>query len=113
MTPLRNRMIREMERQRMSPDTIKGYVAAVADLARHYRRSPDKISRDEVRDYFHYLLTRRKLAAATVNAKIAAIGFFFREVLRRRSNSTAEYCFCAEVSGQDCAAESTPGESPC
>jgi site-specific recombinase XerD len=83
MTPLRNKMIRELELQRKAPNTISAYVAAVADLAGYYHRSPDKISRDEVRAYFHYLLTRRKLAAGTCNVKIAAIGFFFQKVLQQ------------------------------
>jgi site-specific recombinase XerD len=83
MSPLRKKMVRELELQRKAPNTISAYVAAVADLAGYYRKSPDKISRDEVRAYFHYLLTRRKIAAGTCNVKIAAIGFFFQKVLRQ------------------------------
>jgi len=49
MTPLRSKMIRELEVQRKRPNTINSYVTAVVDLARYYRRSPEKISRDEVR----------------------------------------------------------------
>ena len=33
MTPLRNKMIRELELHRKSPRTIEAYVAAVAQLA--------------------------------------------------------------------------------
>ena len=44
MTPLRNMMIRELELHRKAPGTIKQYVSAVAELAQHYRRSPDSIS---------------------------------------------------------------------
>ena len=85
MTPLRKKMIRELETQRRAANTIDSYVTAVADLAQYYHRSPEKISRDEIRAYLHYLLTNRKLADSTCNVKIAAIGFFYREVLGQSS----------------------------
>ena len=50
MSPLRTQMIRELELYRKSPQTIKAYVAAVADLAQHFGRSPERISVEEIRD---------------------------------------------------------------
>lgn len=81
MTPLRQQMIRELELQRKSTHTIEAYVTAVAQLAQHYNRSPDRISREEVRDYLHHLITQRKLACSSCNLKLAAITFFYRHVL--------------------------------
>ena len=81
MTPLRQRMIRELELQRKSQNTIDAYVLAVSQLARHYNRSPDEISYDEVRDFIHHLIVERKLASASVNQKLAGIRFFFRLVM--------------------------------
>lgn len=62
MTHLRQQMIRELELQRKSTNTIRTYVTAVKQLAAHYGRSPDQISRDQVRAYIHYLIIKRKLA---------------------------------------------------
>ena len=42
MTPLRNQMIRELELPRMALGTIRQFVSAIAQLAEHYRRSPDR-----------------------------------------------------------------------
>jgi len=81
MTPLRQKMIRELELQRLEPGTVKQYVSSVAGLAQFYGRSPDKISREDVRSYLHYLLVQRKLAAATLNGKVVAIRFLYRQVL--------------------------------
>jgi integrase len=81
MTPLRHKMIRELELHRKSPLTVKAYVAAVAQLAQHYRRSPDAISVEEVRDFLHYLITQEKAAFSTCNQKLAGIQFFYRHVL--------------------------------
>ena len=83
MTPLRKKMIRELELQRKAPGTISGYVKAVEDLARYYASSPDALSEEQLRDYMHYLITGRQLAFGSVNHKIVAINFFYREVLGR------------------------------
>ncbi len=84
MTPLRKRMIRELELRRKAPSTVTSYVKAVEELARYYRRSPDRISTEEIRDYMHFLIVGKKLSYSSCNHKIVAINFFFREVVRRK-----------------------------
>ena len=84
MTPLRQKMIHELELHRKAPRTVKAYVTAVAQLARHYGRSPDTISVEEVRSFLHYLITQRKVAFSTCNQKLAGIRFFYRQVLGRQ-----------------------------
>jgi integrase/recombinase XerD len=84
MTPLRTRMIRELELRRKARGTVSSYVKAVEELARHYRRSPDAISTDEIRNYLHFLIVDRKLSYSSCNHKIVAINFFFREVVGRK-----------------------------
>jgi integrase/recombinase XerD len=81
MTPMRKRMIRELELHRKSPRTIEAYVTAVAQLAGHYGRSPDRITLEEVRDFLHHLIAERKLAFSSCNQKLAGIRFFYRHVL--------------------------------
>ena len=81
MTPLRTRMIRELELQRKAPGTVSSYVKDVEELALYYRRSPDKITREEIRSYLHYLIVEKKLSYSSCNHKMVAINFFNREVL--------------------------------
>lgn len=81
MTPLRQRMIREMQLQRFSNNTIESYVAAVAGLASHFRRSPELLCLEDVRSYLHYLMVERRLAEGTCNQRAAAITFLYRHVL--------------------------------
>ena len=80
-TPLRAKMIRELELQQKSPRTIDAYVLAVAQLAKHFHRSPDRISPEEIRSFLHLLLTKRKLSSSSVNQKLMAFKFFYRQVL--------------------------------
>ena len=81
MTPLRQRMLREMQLQQFAPRTIDCYVDAVSRLARHFQRSPDQLGIEEVRSYLHHLLVERKLAPGTCHVRAAAITFLFRRVL--------------------------------
>jgi integrase/recombinase XerD len=83
MTPLRKKMIRELQLHRKSPRTIEAYVTAVAQLAEHYHRSPEKISVEEVRGFLHHVITERRLAFSSCNQKAAGIRFFYRHVLGR------------------------------
>ncbi|HKB36183.1 MAG TPA: site-specific integrase [Gemmataceae bacterium] len=83
MTPLRQRMIREMQLQQFSPRTIDSYVEAVFGLCKHYKRSPDQIGIEEVRSYLHHLLVERQLAPGTCHVRAAALTFFYRQVLGR------------------------------
>lgn len=83
VTPLRERMIRELQLHRRSPRTIESYVGAVAELAKHCGRSPDEISLEEVRGFFHHLIVQRKLSFSTCNQKLAAVRFFYGQVLRQ------------------------------
>ncbi len=85
MTPLRQQMIRELELKRKSPNTVKAYVRAVAELARYTRQSPDQITIEQVRDFLHHVITQRKLAFGTCNQKLAGIRFFFHHVLGREN----------------------------
>jgi len=81
MTPLRDRMIREMQLRQFASRTVESYVAAVAGLASHYHRSPEQLCLEEVRSYLHHLLVERQLAPGTCNLRAAAITFLYREVL--------------------------------
>ena len=82
-SPLRQLMIREMQLQRLSKHTIRSYLMSVNGLAVYYNRSPCQLTTEEVRSYIHYLITNRKLATSTVNVRIAAFRFLYRQVLRR------------------------------
>ena len=48
MSMLRDKLIRGIQIRRLSVSTQKHYVRAVRDLAIYYKRSPEKISCEEV-----------------------------------------------------------------
>jgi hypothetical protein len=63
---------------------MRYYLQAVADFARHFGKSPDKLGPAELRSYQAYLLRERKLAVGTVVAHVSALRFFFLKTLKRR-----------------------------
>ena len=83
MTRLRRMMLEELQRRNYSTKTIPYYLRAVADFARHFGRSPDKLGLNELRSYQAYLLRDRKLAVGTVVGLVAALRFFFNRTLKR------------------------------
>ncbi len=81
MTPLRAQMIRTMELHRLADKTQRAYLHHVSALARHYRRSPDRLVPSQIQDYLHHMLTERQLAWSSCNQAMIALVFFYFEVL--------------------------------
>jgi integrase/recombinase XerD len=48
---LRDRMIEEMKLRNFSPATQESYVYAVSRLAKYHHKSPDQLSKEDIRAY--------------------------------------------------------------
>ena len=83
-TPLRQKLIEDMQLHGLSSRTQKVYVVAVRQLADHYGKSPDQISEEELRQYFLYLSQVRKVSPSTFQVALSAIKFFFEYTLQRQ-----------------------------
>jgi integrase/recombinase XerD len=81
MTPLRERMTKELELARLAPNTQLSYLRAVEGLARFYWRPPDQLSVEEIRAYLHHQLVERGLAWSSCNVTACGLGFFYTKVL--------------------------------
>src|SRR5207237_4090411 len=66
MSPLRKRMLEELQRRNYSPNTVRPYLYAVEDFARYFGKSPDKLSQEHLRQYQLHLLNDCKLTAETI-----------------------------------------------
>ena len=84
MNPLRQQMDGDMIVRRMSERTREAYLNAVAGLAKHYHRSPDRVSEAEVQSYLLHLLQERKLAWSSCNIVTYGLKFFYHNTLKRR-----------------------------
>jgi len=82
MTPLRKRMIEDLQIRNYSPRTIETYVRVVAGFARHHGRSPDALGTEDIRDYQVHLLGKQA-SWATFNQTVCALRFLYRVTLQR------------------------------
>jgi len=77
-------MLEELQRRNYSSETIRAYLFAVKDFAAYYKKRPDQLGQEHLRQYQLHLLNDRKLTVETISGRIAALRFFFVRVLRRR-----------------------------
>jgi len=83
MTPLRQRLIEDMQLRNMAAETIKGYVRYVAQFAKHFRRSPEQLTPEHARQYQLHLL-QKKVSWSTFNQSVCALRFFYGTTLGRK-----------------------------
>jgi integrase/recombinase XerD len=83
VTHLRQLMLDELERRNYSPNTVRSYLHAVEEFARHFGRSPEQLGPDHVREYQVHLFRDRKLSARTIAGQTAALRFLFVKTLWR------------------------------
>jgi len=81
MTPLRQRMIDDMQLRNMAPGTQEHYIHYVAGFARYYGCSPEELGIEEIRNYLLYLLNERKFSAESVNQCVSALKFLYLTTL--------------------------------
>ena len=89
MTPLRQRMIEDMQLRNLSPRTIDCYVRQVALFARHFKRSPELLALDDIRAYQVHLVHHRKLAWSSFNRQSAPSASSIARRSARIGTSTA------------------------
>jgi integrase/recombinase XerD len=81
MTALRQKMIEDMQLHGYAERTQEAYLSAVRQLAKHYRKSPDQINEEELRQYFLFLKNEKHAARSTCTLALCGIKFFFEHTL--------------------------------
>ncbi len=81
MSVLRQRMIDQMLLKGFSERTKKSYLDAVSLLARYYSISPDRLSHDQIQNWFLYLIKERKLSPSTCRLYLNGLRFLYLNVL--------------------------------
>ena len=83
MSILRQKMIEDMQLRGLAERTQESYVLVVRQLAVYYRRSPDEIGEQELRQYFLYLKNEKKVSRSTSTLALCGIKFFYERTLGR------------------------------
>ena len=83
-SPLRRRMIQDMELAGLTGGTRKVYIRAVLDLVKHYGgKRPELMSEDEVYRYLLELREKQGVALGTFQTRFGGLKFLFYKTLDR------------------------------
>jgi len=83
MTQLRQRMIEDLQLRGFAPKTQEAYLRAVRQLAEHFKKSPEDLTEEDLRQYFLHLKNVRQASRSTCTQALCGIKFFFEHTLRR------------------------------
>ena len=82
MPPLRRRMLEDMQIRNYSPHTIDGYLRYVAQFAKHFDTSPDRLDAEHIRTYQLHLLHQQASKSIFIQT-VCALRFFYETTLGR------------------------------
>jgi site-specific recombinase XerD len=76
-------MIEDLQLRGLAEKTQEAYVRAVRQLAEHYGKSPDRISEEELRQYFLHLKNVKRASRSACTIALCGIKFFYQHTLKR------------------------------
>jgi site-specific recombinase XerD len=78
-------MLQAMTVRGLARRTQQSYVAAVRQLAKHFRRSPDQITAEEVQSYLAHMIEVEKLSWSTCSIAANSFRFLYHVTLGRNA----------------------------
>lgn len=84
MTPLRRRMLDELQLRNLSEATTDTYLKAVWRFTRHFGKSPDQLGPEHVREYLLHLRNEKKDKWTTLQVNRGALKFLYVRVLKQK-----------------------------
>jgi integrase/recombinase XerD len=84
VTPLRQRMLEDLQIRQFSPTTIRIYLHAVAEFARHFNKPPDQLGAEHIRRYQLFLVKEKNVAPSTYIQAVCALRFLYTHTLNRK-----------------------------
>ena len=88
MTPLRKRMLEDMQIRNLSPNTIDGYLRYVAQFAKYFNTSPELLGPEHIRTYLLHLLNQQ-VDVSMLTQTVCGLRFLYEKTLHR--TWTVEY----------------------
>jgi integrase/recombinase XerD len=84
MTALRQRMLEDLRILNYAPSTVKCYIRAVAEFAKHFHKSPEHLGSEDIRSWQLYLLNEKRLKLSSYIQVVCGLRFFYRNTLHRK-----------------------------
>jgi integrase/recombinase XerD len=84
VTPLRQRMLEDLQIRHYSPTTIRLYLYSVAEFARHFHKPPDQLGPEHIREYQLFLIKEKQASQSTCIQLVCALRFLYTHTLNRK-----------------------------
>ena len=78
MTPLRRRMLEDMQLRNFASETQRNYIHHIKGMAQFYQTSPERLDLEDIREYQLHLLNEKEHSPQAVNQFVSAVKFFCR-----------------------------------
>jgi integrase/recombinase XerD len=84
VTALRQRMLEDLQIRHYSPSTIRIYLHSVAEFARHFRKPPDQLGSEHIRQYQLFLMKEKQVSLSSYIQMVCALRFLYTQTLSRK-----------------------------
>src|SRR5580693_6271572 len=84
VTLLRQRMLEDLQIRHYSPTTIRLYLYAIREFAKHFGKPPDQLGAEHIRRYQLFLTKEKKVSTSTYVMMICGLRFFYTHTLHRK-----------------------------
>jgi integrase/recombinase XerD len=84
VTPLRHRMLEDLQIRHYSPTTIRIYLHVIAEFARYFSKPPDQLDAEHIRCYQLFLIKEKRVSQSTYIQTVCALRFFYTHTLSRK-----------------------------
>lgn len=88
MTPLREKMIRDMQIKGFAEKTQDTYLKYVAAYAKYYQKSPEDLGDEDIKNYLHYLIKDKGVSKSYINGVYSGLKFLYSTTLGRQWDMT-------------------------
>ena len=81
MTPLRKRMLEDLQIRNYAPTTVAAYIRSVAEFAKHFDKSPDLLGSEQIREYQLYLIKEKGVSLPSYIQAVCGLRFLYSNTL--------------------------------
>ena len=81
MTPLRKRMLEDLQIRNYAPTTVAAYIRCVAEFAKHLGKSPDLLGAEQIQEYQLYLIKEKSVSPSSYIQAVCALRFLYSNTL--------------------------------
>ena len=84
MTPLRQRMLEDLQIRGRAVNTQRSYIEKIKHFAEHFGKSPERLGPEEIRAYQVYLVNFKRDSRSQLAQFAAAARFLYGVTLQRK-----------------------------